>query len=347
MRRHFPTQGGRNMETRKLQKTGGSTYIVSLPKHWVTDSKLKEGDPVSMTIDDNGLLVLDTALGSRRSSSRIEILVDDDANALHFLRSLIGLYISGYDEMVIRARARIPPEVRKAVRDFTRKVIGPEIVEESGTAVTIQDVADHSHLDMRKILKRMHLMARSMHSDAVEAMVDGNKELAGDVIARDDEVDRLYWFMAKQSSMMVRDSAIARKMGVGLTEASFYVSASKALERIADHAARIAHSASDLAAEKVPEKLTSEIEGYSKSVLSVLDRSVEALLKRDTKMANEVADEAERLRQMRNAVIRQVMDQKGKYAVPLALVVESLERTALYSADVSEIAINLGSSDKK
>lgn len=347
MRRHFPTQGGRNMETRKLQKTGGSTYIVSLPKHWVTDSKLKEGDPVSMTIDDNGLLVLDAALGSRRSSSRIEILVDDDANALHFLRSLIGLYISGYDEMVIRARARIPPEVRKAVRDFTRKVIGPEIVEESGTAVTIQDVADHSHLDMRKILKRMHLMARSMHSDAVEAMVDGNKELAGDVIARDDEVDRLYWFMAKQSSMMVRDSAIARKMGVGLTEASFYVSASKALERIADHAARIAHSASDLAAEKVPEKLTSEIEGYSKSVLSVLDRSVEALLKRDTKMANEVADEAERLRQMRNAVIRQVMDQKGKYAVPLALVVESLERTALYSADVSEIAINLGSSDKK
>lgn len=334
-------------ETRKLQKTGGSTYIVSLPKHWVTDSKLKEGDPVSMTIDDNGLLVLDATLGSKRQSSRIEIAVDDDVNALHFLRILIGLYISGYDEMVVRARTRIPPEVRKAVRDFTRKVIGPEIVEESGNTVTIQDVADHSHLDMRKILKRMHLMARSMHSDAVEAMVDGNKGLAGDVVARDDEVDRLYWFMAKQRSMMFRDSAIARKIGVGLTEASFNVAASKSLERIADHAARIAYSASELAGERIPEKITSEIQEYSRSVLSVFDRSVEALLKRDTKAANEVADESERLRQMRNAVIKQVMDQKGRYAVPLALVVESLERTALYSADLAETAINLGSSERK
>lgn len=335
------------METRKLQKTGGSTYIVSLPKHWVTDSKLKEGDPVSMTIDDNGLLLLDAALGSRRPSSRIEVHVDEDVNALHFLRSLIGLYISGYDEIVVRARARIPHEVRKAVRDFTRKVIGPEIVEESTMAITIQDVADHSHLDMRKILKRMHLMARSMHSDAVEAMVDGNKDLAGDVVARDDEVDRLYWFMAKQRSMMVRDSVIARKMGIGLTEAFFYVSASKALERIADHAARIAYSASELAGERIPEKVTSEIQSYSTSTLSVLDRAVEAALRRDAKVANQVADEAERLRQMRNSVIRQVMDQKGKYAVPLALVVESLERTALYSADIAEIAINLGSFDKK
>lgn len=335
------------METRKLQKTGGSTYIVSLPKHWVTESKLKEGDPVSMTVDDNGLLVLDATLGSRRPSSHIEIAVDEDANALHFLRSLIGLYVSGYDEIVVRARTRMPHEVRKAVRDFTRRVIGPEIVEESSTSVTIQDVADHSHLDMRKILKRMHLMARSMHSDAVEAMVDGNRDLAKDVVARDDEVDRLYWFMAKQRSMMSRDSVIARKMAVGLTEASFYVAASKSLERIADHAARIAYSASELAGEKIPEKVTSEIREYSRSALTVLDRSVEALLKRDTKVANEVADECERLRQMRNAVIRQVMDQKGKYAVPLALVVESLERTALYSADLSETAINLSSSDKK
>ncbi len=335
------------METRKLQKTGGSTYIVSLPKHWVTSSKLKEGDPVSMVIDDNGLLVLDHNLGTSRPSSRVEVFVDDDANSVHFMRSLIGLYISGYDEIVVRARNRIPPEIRKAVRDFTRKVIGPEIVEESGIAITIQDVADHSHLDMRKILKRMHLMARSMHVDAIESMAEGNKDLAVDVVSRDDEVDRLYWFMAKQRSMMARDSAVARKIGVSLTEASFFVAASKALERIADHAARIAYSASELAGEKTPDKVISEIQAYSESVLLVLDRAVEALLKRDAKIANEVADETEKLRERRNSVIHQVMEQKGKYAVPLALVVESLERTALYSADLAETAINIGGPEKK
>lgn len=320
---------------------------MSLPKHWVTASKLKEGDSVSMIVDPNGMLTLDPSLGATRPSSKVEYFVDDDEECRHFLRRLIGLYISGYDEIVIRSRTRIPSDIRKTVRDFSRRVIGPEIVEESGNQISIQDVADHSHLDMRKILRRMHLMSKSMHVDAMDAMVSGNKELAGDVVARDDEVDRLYWFVSKQHSMIVRDSAVARKMGLGVAEASFYLSASKALERIADHAARIAHSANTLSAEKLPERLVKELQSYSAVVVSVLDRSVEALLKSDIAEANVVADESERLRESGEALIQQIMDYKGKFAVPLARMVESLERSGLYSADIAEIAINLSVAAEK
>jgi len=335
------------LETRKLQKTGGSTYIVSLPKYWVVSSKLKEGDSVSMTVDENGLLTLDPAFGSRKLSSLVEVFVEDDEDSQHLLRRLIGLYISGHDEIVVRSRTRIPADIRKAVRDFTRKVIGPEIVEESSNVISIQDVADHSHLDMRKILRRMHLMSKSMHVDAMEAMLTGNKELAGDVVSRDDEVDRLYWFVSKQQSMIVRDAAVARKMGLSIAEASFYLSASKALERIADHAARIAHSASSLTSEKLPEKLVKELQSYSTVVVAALDSSVEALLKGDMKGANVVADESEHLRESGEALIQQIMDYKGKFAVPMARVVESLERSGLYSADIAEIAINLSGAAKK
>lgn len=329
------------MEARKLQKTGGSTYIVSLPKHWVVSSKLREGDTVSMYIDNTGLLTIDPSLGSKNPSSRVEIFVDDEEIELHFLRRLIGLYISGHDEIVVRGRARIPPEIRKVVRDFARKVIGSEIVEESGNLITIQDVADHSHLDMRKIIKRMHLMSKSMHTDAMEALLESNGALAEDVLSRDDEVDRLYWFVAKQQSMILRDPAIARKMNLGISEASFYLSAAKALERIADHAARIAHSASALSSENLNEKLVKDMQSYGSTVLSVLDRSVESLLNIDLKKANDVADESEGLREKGESLIEQIMSHKVKSAVPLSRVVESLERTALYSVDIAEIAINL------
>jgi len=33
-------------ETRKIQFTGKSTYIISLPKQWITDLGLKQGDQV-------------------------------------------------------------------------------------------------------------------------------------------------------------------------------------------------------------------------------------------------------------------------------------------------------------
>jgi phosphate uptake regulator len=329
------------METRKLQKTGGSTYIVSLPKHWVIESRLKEGDTVSMTIDNSGLLTLDPSLGTKKPTSRIEVIVDDQEDELHFLRRLIGLYISGHDEIVVRGRARIPPGIRKVVSDFTRKVIGSEIVEESSTSISIQDVADHSHLDMRKILRRMHLMSKSMHADAMDALRNADGDLARDVLARDDEVDRLYWFVAKQQSMILRDSSVARKLGVSMSEASFYLSAAKALERIADHAARIAHSASALSSEKLNDRLVKDLVSYSSTVLSVLDRSMESMLRVDMRLANEVADESEQLRKDGEKLIEQIMTHRVKFAVPFARVVESLERTALYSVDIAEIAINL------
>ncbi len=329
------------METRKLQKTGGSTYIVSLPKHWVAASKLKEGDAVSMTIDSRGLLTLDPALGTSRPLSRMEIYVEEGEVDAHFLRRLIGLYISGHDEIVIKSKTRIPPEIRRVVRDFTRRVIGPEIVEESGNFISVQDVADHSHLDMKKILRRMHLMSRSMHADAMDALAENNSALATDVITRDDEVDRLYWFMSKQLSMIVRDASMAKKMDVGIAEAAFYLSASKALERIADHAERIAKNVQSISVEKIPDSVIQDIKDHGVTVLAVLDKSLEALLKPDIRAANEVVDESEHIRGAREDLTRRIMEKKGKPLVPLALIMESLERTALYSADIAEIAINL------
>lgn len=316
--------------------------MVSLPKQWVLSSNLKEGDPVSIIADDNGFLILDPSLGARRPAQRTEVLVEEGEEGMHLMRRLIGLYVSGHDEIIVKSRGRMAPDTRKTVRDFTRKVIGSEIVEESANMISIQDVADHSNLDMRKILRRMHLMCKSMHSDAMDALLRGDAALAGDVVARDDEVDRLYWFMAKQRSMILRDPTVARKMGVSIPGSSFYLAASKALERTADHAARIAYSVPSLKGERIPERILKEIQSYGSKVVSVLDSSVESMLRGDIQVANEVADEQESLREAGEKIIHQIMEHRGKGAVPLALVVESLERTGMYSADIAETAINLG-----
>src|SRR5207249_6551567 len=42
----FEWRRSEGMEGRKLQLTGGSTYVVSLPKRWGTDAGLKAGDTV-------------------------------------------------------------------------------------------------------------------------------------------------------------------------------------------------------------------------------------------------------------------------------------------------------------
>ena len=53
-------------ETRKLQYTGGSSYIVSLPKKWIQDLGLKQGDHVVILRQGNS--VLQIAPASKRAA---------------------------------------------------------------------------------------------------------------------------------------------------------------------------------------------------------------------------------------------------------------------------------------
>ena len=43
-----------NVEYRKLQVTGGSTFIVSLPKRWIRDHGLKQSDVVGVEYMTSG-----------------------------------------------------------------------------------------------------------------------------------------------------------------------------------------------------------------------------------------------------------------------------------------------------
>jgi phosphate uptake regulator len=46
------------METRKVQVTGKSTYIVTLPKRWAVDSGLVAGSLVRVSYQDDGSIAI-------------------------------------------------------------------------------------------------------------------------------------------------------------------------------------------------------------------------------------------------------------------------------------------------
>ena len=55
-----------NEETRKIQYTDGFSYIISLPKKWIRDLGLRQGDHISIVRHGNSLLQITPA--SRRIS---------------------------------------------------------------------------------------------------------------------------------------------------------------------------------------------------------------------------------------------------------------------------------------
>ena len=44
------------MEIHRVQVTGGSSFVLTLPKEWITTSNIKKNDPLSIHIQSDGTL---------------------------------------------------------------------------------------------------------------------------------------------------------------------------------------------------------------------------------------------------------------------------------------------------
>jgi phosphate uptake regulator len=332
------TSGG--FHGRRIQKTGGSTFIVSLPKHWVVARGLGPGDVLQFTPRADGSLTVYPASATPAESQRRVVEVSNDDEEEHLFRRLVAEYIAGYPLLEIRTPGRMNARTREVIRSFAQRMIGPEILEETSEAVILQDVVGQNPLPIPSIVRRMHQMVRAMQADAMAAFRQRDVSIARDVVERDWEVDRLHWFLEKQVTSALRDARILATLDLSLPECSTYLLASRVLERIADHAVRISQTVELLGRESTPERILQELERMAQRAATGLSDTLDSLDRRDIAKANAVIDAAEQFTREREHVLRELASKKGRLAVGLAYVLESLERSAFYASDLAEIAIN-------
>ncbi|UCE38247.1 MAG: phosphate uptake regulator PhoU [Thermoplasmata archaeon] len=326
------------MESRKVQITGGSTYIVSLPKSWVKDRGIKAGDPLWITtLSDGGILLNHKIKGEK--ASRKKTLEITDETPEHLVRKLIGMYIAGYNTMEIRSK-NIDSVMRRTIMDFTKMVVGPEIIDENERCVVLQDLLNPGEFSQIKGLRRMYLLVKSMHTDAISALKSREKNLASDVILRDGDVDRLDWMIAKQYNLILNDAEIAKKIGVSSEKSLNYMLISRIIERIGDHATKIAESILLLDGMKINEKIIKDIVHESNISLEILEKSMNAFFSENLDEANEAIDLSSKLNKASDSLMKKIREQESDVVVSLSSIIESVRRTGLYATDISEIAIN-------
>lgn len=328
-------------EGRKLQLAGGSTYVISLPKQWVTGAGLKAGDTLFVEAEGDGSVSVRHPT-QVHSETRRKVFVEKGEEARdHLLRKLIGAYVSGFGLITIQFPPDRGPFVRKVARDFCRLVVGPEVVEESRGDLQIQDLSDPTDLSTEKCLRRMHLIVRTMLEDALVALKTGKSALAQDVTQRDQDVDRLYWMVAKRFHLSHQppSDGPSRKKRDGSYNSRMVA---KLFERIGDHAERIASTFDTLGeGDGLDPKLMKDFEEAKDSALAILERAFTAYISGDIEAANEAIDANVRHQKLVDALSHRVATRKGEQLLALGTVVNSLARTGSYAADIAEEAIDM------
>ena len=167
---------------RKVQVTGGASYIISLPKDWARAQKIKKNDPIGVLVQPDGTLLISPKISGEKMRKERTFDVSQGMDPVYLFRLLIATYIAGYSVIRVRAPSALPAFVRTAVRDFTQMTIGQEVSEETDSSITVKDLLNPMEMPLDRTVSRMAVIVRSMHLDAIGALNTGNGTLGGDVV---------------------------------------------------------------------------------------------------------------------------------------------------------------------
>ena len=336
---------GLREETRRIQITGKSTYIVSLPKKWVTRMNLKAGSELTLSKQgDVSLLLTPKAMVKPVKLGEASFVVSQKDEPDTILRKIVALYLIGYNFIRIKTKdERITSLQRNFIKELTRKkLVGTEIISDSPHEMRLQILLSYPELSVESALRRMCLIATSMHEDALQALKELNKKLAQDVVSLDDEADRFDLYIIRQLKAAVQNERILKDIGLSNPRDCLgYRVIAKSVERIADHAAKIAENVL-LLDDKLSDSVFQRISEMSSFARSVFDDSIKSLYKKDYMLAENVVLKAKTIATMENEVIKAVSKKVELSEMSeVRMILESIRRTAEYASDIAEIVLNL------
>lgn len=335
----------RNEEIRKLQLTGGSTYIISLPKRWVVQNQLRKNNTLLVREEDDGSLSIlpsDSAKQEKMQEAYFSVSPTDAPDAL--IRKTVSAYLVGYNVMHIKAKEglQLSSRQRSSLKTFSHDLlVGTEIVTDTPTELTLQVLLSYPELSVQSALRRMSVITASMHKDAMAAFQNLDCSLAKDTIETDNEVDRFNLYIVRQLKMALQTPRIIKE--IGLTSARDclgYRLVTKSVERTADHAANIAENVL-LLEKRVDDKLLKRIVEMSSLAISMFENSIESLYRRDFALAETSIERIEEALAIEKEVVVASQNIGIEEAANLRLIIESIRRTAEYAADIAEIVLNL------
>ena len=330
------------VEFRKIQYSGKSSFTIALPKKWVVKQKLNAGDQLSVYSDNSNNLVLSAEKNSKEKKLTTMAIDQSDGRG-QIERKIIATYISGYTEINIRSKQeRITPQQRATIKKLVRnKLVGSEIIEESNLIISIQVILNPEEFNIENTLRRMSAITKGMHGDIIYAIKKHDIEMCNEIIKTDDDVDRFSLYSVRQLRFALENERSLLALGVSNKIYCLgYRMISKSLERIADHAMMMGQQLIVLN-KPLPKNVVLKLEEFSKFSISNLDNAMKALFKKNFKLADQVVTSCLLASKMERKILNANVKLSQEHNACLISMLGHIKRISDHSADIGEVVINL------
>ncbi|WP_137289357.1 phosphate signaling complex PhoU family protein [Natronorubrum halophilum] len=237
MSHHSLSDSAADPVERKVQLTGNSTFVVSLPKAWALDQGLESGMSMYLYPHDDRVVAAPEHVSGRDRSVTIEATAVEGRTVVQRVRAA---YTTGYDRITVTGTDRLEADTRRELERTVGRLIGIEIQDVTDDQLSIANLLDASEVSLPQTVAQARQLALELHGDAVDALLSNDDELARQVQNRNGDVDRLFAFVSRGFHRGLEDVREVGQLETDRTVAFREYRIARQLTRIADRADRIA-----------------------------------------------------------------------------------------------------------
>ncbi len=322
------------MDIRKVQRTGSGTFFVTLPKRWAERVGLDKGAVLGLAESVDGRLYVDSQYDIEKKP--LSALI----RPTHYLgREIVGKYLLGYDEIRVEAKTSISSEERKLIKETSTRLVGLEIVEESYSRIVLQCLLEPTASSPEKILRREYNIAASMHRDGVTAFLEGDSNLAQNVIARDVEANRFYFLLVRTLRTVIQNPSTCEKFRIRSIDCLDYRLCGSLVEAIGDKATEIASKCLILKDKKIPEAVVHPMKLFHSEVFKAQENSMKGFFEHNVVLAEEVRELRKKMADMFHEIEVRLNKESVESTPVIFAVTSAIHQIYSHSIDIADLVM--------
>jgi phosphate uptake regulator len=329
---------------RKVQKVGYSTYVVSLPKKWVEEMRVGQGDILSFRREPDGTLTVTPGLTKVRPSYSYRINADL-CNEPGFLgRAIVANYMAGHDTLRIESKGALSERQNAEVQQVCNRLTGVSIVEYGLGSVTLQSFVDPSKTSVQGLLRRLQIILSGMIAATAEAIAKRESGRVDAIVRMEEEADRIYSMIVRQLLFALTDRGMAKEMGINNPHYILgYRVIAKSLEEMADITTDAAREIKGLdQTRNIDPELLNEIVEYAGESRLLTEQAFEALMRGNPLRSNNCMEKTRILKTTGTALTIKIRRKVADPAIASCLehIAWNLVQLGKYVEEVAEVALN-------
>ena len=228
------------MEYRKLIGFGKSSYVISIPKDWIERHGLSKGSSVTLTEENESIIISPAALKKSRNEQTRTITTDGKSDKL-LQREIVSAYISGCSTIIITGTDL--RERRRMLNESFDTLIALEVVKQDDESIIAKDFLDIEDIELKDLVRRIDNNIRSMFIETIELFEDlNNTDLIKHIGERDDSINKLSFLSFRSIRELLMNPSKTRDSMIDLFHTWTTV---LQLERCGDELKRVGRIASE------------------------------------------------------------------------------------------------------